>query len=138
MKRWIHAATNAEVEIPTLSEYLAEVDQRDIDTISNLMKINTFNGKLLKVPSSRNALGRTTDYSKEDKVIHIVKEGQDYRVYDIPYTDKKFVGVIGIFTYRLTCYDDGSFQFGNGKIRQFGSVSDNTLSNDVYKAMTIF
>lgn len=137
MKRYIRSASRPKYDnIPTLEEYLSEVDSRDLSTIEQLMRIKTFNGKLIRVPSSRNELGRTDDYSKEDKIIHLLDKGQTYRTYTIPYADAKFPGVTGVFTYNLTCYNDGTFQFGSGKIREFGSVADSTLSNDVYKAMT--
>lgn len=131
MKIYVRAS---ESRIPTLQEYLSEVDTKDIDTIQQLMNIKTFNGKLFSAPSSRNELGRTQNYEPEDKVIHIVESQDDYRVYSIPYTQEKYPRVTGIYTFELTCYDDGSFKFGDGKIRRFGEVSDNTLSNDVRRA----
>lgn len=134
MKRYIKASKSYD-NIPTIQEYLEEVDDQDRDIIDRLMNIKTFNGKLIRVPSARNKLGRTDGYGKEDKVIHLEDRGNGYRRYSIPYSDWKFPGVIGVFLYYLTCYDDGTFQFGDGKIRSFDSVSDNTLSNDVYKAM---
>ena len=134
MKRYIRSS-NSYDNIPTLQEYLEEVGSQDRDIIDRLMNIRTFNGKLIRVPSARNELGRTNDYDKEDKVIHLEDEGNGYRRYSIPYADSKYPGVTGVFLYYLTCYDDGTFQFGDGKIRSFGSVSDNTLSNDVYRAM---
>lgn len=131
MKIYVKAS---ESSIPTLQEYLSEVDTKDNNIIQQLMNIKTFNGKLFSAPSSRNELGRTQNYGPEDKVIHMIESQDDYRVYSIPYTSTKYPGVIGIFTFELTCYDDGSFKFGDGKIRRFGEVSDNTLSNDVRKA----
>lgn len=123
-----------QLQIPTYDEYMDEVTIEDEDIIKALMQIKTFNGKLFSAPSTRNELGKTTNYSAEDKIIHLVSAHKDYRVYDIPFTAPKYPGVTGIYTFRLTVYDDGSFKFGNGKIRRLGDVSDNTLSNDVYKA----
>lgn len=138
MKRMVVAASDDLPEIPTLDEYLNEVAPEDIDLIRQLMTIKTFNGKLFSAPSRRNQLGKTPNYSKEDKVIHLVKREADYRVYEIPYTGYKFRGIIGIFTFPLTCYDDGSFRFGDGKVRNIDSVSDSTLSSDVSKARNSF
>ena len=134
MKRYIRSSVD-EAKIPTLSEYLSEVDDQDLDIIDYLMNVKTFNGKLIRVPSTRNDLGKAVHYSKEDKIVHLVDEGEDYRTYSIPYSGKKYPGVIGVFALKLTCYNDGTFQFGDGKVRSIGSVADSTLSNDVYKAM---
>jgi len=131
MKIYVKAS---ESRIPTIQEYLSEVDTRDTDTIQQLMNIKTFNGKLFSAPSSRNELGRTQNYEPEDKIIHIIESQDDCRIYSIPYTSPKFHGVTGIYTFELTCYDDGSFKFGDGKIRKLGQVSDNTLSNDLRRA----
>ena len=137
MKRYIRSAQYS--NIPTLEEYFREVDPRDRELIQELMNIKTFNGKLFSAPSSRNNLGKTNDYEKEDKCIHLVRSSKDSREYSIPYTQRSWRAGYGssydVYVFGLTCYNDGSFQFGSGKIRRFGDVSNNTLSNDVYKAM---
>lgn len=135
MKRYIHSSVDYS-KIPTEYEYFAEVDDRDMPVFEYLKPIKTFNGRIFAVPSARNQLGRTNNYSKEDKCIQLDSSDADSRTYLIPYTEyDRNVGDYRIYTYSLTCFDDGSFKFGSdGKIRRPGDVKESTLSNDVYKA----
>lgn len=133
MKRYIRSAT-----VPSTEQYFAEVEPEDLDVIKQLMSIRSnFNGPLIKLPSSRNDLGKTDNYDIEDKCIHLRKQLDDCRVYTVPYTRNfPWRGGVNVFTVSLYIYDDKSFKFGdNGKVRTFGSVADATLFNDFNKAM---
>lgn len=125
--------------VPTSAQYFAHVDNKDRGVLERLMDIRTFNGKLFSLPSTRNELGKTSDYDIDDKCIQLVSYDTDSRTYYIPYTQyDRIVGAYRIYTFKLTIYDDGAFRFGDGKIRRFGEVSDNTLSNDCYKAKLLY
>lgn len=132
MKRYIRAS-----EVPTRDQYFSEVLDEDMDVLEQLMSIRSnFWGPLIKLPSTRNDLGRTDNYDLEDKCIHLVKDAEDHREYDIPFARNPGRGGVLLYTSRLSIYDDKSFQFGKGKIRRFGEVSDSTIYNDFDRAGT--
>lgn len=131
MKRYIKCSDNS--KIPSQEEYFSEVMPQDMSVLEYLAAQKTMMGKLLTIPNSRNELGKSQDYDKDDKCIHLKETGSDSRTYSIPYTQfDRNVMAYRIYNWYITVYDDGTFSINGQKRREVGRYSPSTLSKDIW------
>lgn len=72
-------------------------------------------------------------YDQDDKLINLRSAEDDCRVYYVPYPGSGKFGTGKIYFQTITIYDDGSIQFGCGKIRDVDSFAASTLKSDFYR-----
>ena len=72
-------------------------------------------------------------YDLEDKFISLQSDNSDNRVYNIPYPGSGRFGEGNIFLQKLTIFDSGKIQFGNGKVRDPYSLAPSTLKSAFFR-----
>jgi len=143
MKKYIKSATKFynyrldedhqadRLNIPAASvkaKVFQNVDPKDVEVFQYLV-----DNKVIPTIVSSGNLRNNPYYDEKDKFIKVVKENSDRRTYSIPVAGGGRFGTGSIFAYRITVDDDGTIQFGDGRIVDPYKLKPATLKSYFYK-----
>ena len=146
MKRYIRSTTDKKFAVFSLPESgwkdrlripASEVRDLVLSNVSNTQDKEIFqyliDNKVFPTIVTSSDMRNNPYYDQDDKLIDLVSTKDDCRVYHIPYPGTGRFGTGKIYLQTITIYDNGSIQFGKGKIRDVDAFAVSTFRSDFYR-----
>ena len=146
MKRYIKSATDKKFAVFNLPESqwkdrlcipASEVRDLVLSNVSDTQDREIFqyliDNKVFPTIVTNSDMRNNPYYDQNDKLINLVSTKDDCRVYYVPYPGTGRYGTGKIYLQTITIYDDGSIQFGDGKIRYVDAFAVSTFKSDFYR-----
>lgn len=91
------------------------------------------NNKVIPTVVSSHDMRNNPYYDLEDKFIQLSQNSDNFRTYTVPYPGGGRFDTGKIFVKDITVFDDGTIQFGDGKIRDPYRCAPSTLKYEFYR-----